>query len=62
MPKNDVEEVLSATADFLEKAIADDPDAEAEFKRLIAAGQKPHVVRVLNSVPGGSATITIEKL
>jgi hypothetical protein len=62
MPKNDVEEILSATADFLESAITDDPDTQSEIGRLVALGQKPHVTRLLNSVEGASATIIIEKL
>lgn len=51
------EEALSAAADTFEQRLAD-PATRADFEQLCAAGQKPHVWRIINSVPGAAVIIT----
>lgn len=46
---NDIDRVLSATADFFEDQLAKDPQLVQQFDLLFANNQNPHVLRLLKA-------------
>jgi len=57
-----VEQLLSDTADFLENGLAANIKTRQLASRLLAAGQSPVVVRLLDrECPGAEAVISIRK-
>lgn len=57
---NDVEKLLSTTADDFERALANDPALANEFVLLLKNGQEPNVMRVLRDVPGGVLLLRVQ--
>jgi len=62
MPHNPVEELLSDTADFVEKRLAGDSQLCELVNKLVKGGSRPHVVRVLHDVPDGGLLVAIGNL
>lgn len=59
---NEVDRLLGDTADFLEGRVMANEQLRNELGLLVKAGQKPHVIRLLDySLPGASVSVVISK-
>lgn len=59
---NEVETVLTRTADRFEELLRDDERAQLAFSTLLEHGQAPNVMRVLNDLHDAELMIVVRKL
>ena len=56
---NDVEDLLSDTADGFEDLLRQRPATAAELKALLSNGQRPQCVRVLQEMPDATLLLVV---
>ena len=56
-----IERLLSDTADFFERALHNQPEAQEELRMLLKSKRHPNVQRVLQADPSGRLSIVVSE-